>query len=75
MSYTLLFSGFRYDLSHSLLPGYSESSVSLWRKFPLHHTTLTVKGELLNLLNEQYAIVKNYPMPGRAWRVTAGIEF
>jgi outer membrane receptor protein involved in Fe transport len=75
MSYTLLFSGFRYDLSHSLLPGYSESSISLWRKFPLHHTTLTVKGELLNLWNEQYAIVKNYPMPGRAWRVTAGIEF
>jgi outer membrane receptor protein involved in Fe transport len=75
MSYTFLFSGFRYDLSHSFLPGYNESSVSLWRKFALHHTTLTVKGELLNLLNEQYAIVKNYPMPGRSWRVTAGIGF
>ena len=75
MSYTLLFSGYRYDLSHSLLPGYSDSSMALWRKFSWHHTSLTVKGELLNLWNEQYAIVKNYPMPGRSWRVSVGIVF
>lgn len=75
VSYNILCSGMRYDLSHSPLAGYSESSMAMWRSFHLHRVALKVKGEILNLLNEQYAVVKNYPMPGRSWRASIGITF
>jgi len=69
-SYNILFSGDRYDLSHSRLSGYSESGVSAWRKFEMGNTQLQAKAEVLNAFDSQYAVVRNYPMPGRSWRIS-----
>ncbi len=38
-------------------------------EFPLHNVTVAVCGELLNAFDAQYAIIRNFPMPGRAWRI------
>ncbi|MGC9151593.1 MAG: TonB-dependent receptor plug domain-containing protein [Microbacter sp.] len=75
VAYNMLFSGDRFDLSHSVLPGYSDGGFSLWHDFPLSNVTIQAKGEVMNVWNEQYVVVKNYPMPGRSWRVTLGVTF
>ncbi len=36
---------------------------------PLRRCTLRFTGELNNLLNQQYEVILNYPMPGRNWRL------
>ncbi|MTK53549.1 TonB-dependent receptor [Paludibacter sp.] len=74
-SVNCIFSGYRYDLSHSVIDGYAETSVAFWRSFESRHFTTDVKLEVLNLTDEQYVVVKNYPMPGRSWRVSVGVKF
>lgn len=77
LSYSFLFSGKRYMLGQNLrenrLDGYSDHSLSTSRDLKLWnvHTSLSV--EILNLLNKNYEIVKNFPMPGRSVRVTVRI--
>jgi TonB dependent receptor. len=58
-----------------VIDGYAETSIALWRSFVQSHFTTDVKLEVLNLTNEQYVVVKNYPMPGRSWRVSVGVKF
>jgi len=31
-------------------------------------------GEIINLLDTQYQIIKDYPMPGRNYRITLSID-
>jgi len=33
------------------------------------------KFEILNLFDEQYEIVRYFPMQGRAWRVSIGVKW
>lgn len=48
-----------------------EIGVAAWRRFDMPgHTAMELRGDLLNLTNEQYDIVRRYPMPGRSWRLT-----
>jgi vitamin B12 transporter len=36
---------------------------------------VVIRGELQNLANENYEIVRNFPMPGRTFRVSVRFEF
>jgi Na+-driven multidrug efflux pump len=36
---------------------------------------LRMQAELLNVAGEQYEVIKNYPMPGFQWRLTARVDF
>lgn len=79
LSYALVFSGKRYVLGQNLaknrLPGYTDHSVSASRSFPLKRTTVSVSAEVLNLLDKNYEIIKNFPMPGRSFRISLGIKY
>ena len=57
------------------MPGYLEHSFSLNRSFDIRKATLRLQCELLNITNEQYEIIKNYPMPGFSWRLSARVSF
>jgi outer membrane cobalamin receptor len=75
VSYNMLFSDKRYDLSHSILSGYSDAGFSVWHDFVLSRVTLHAKGEIVNVWDTHYVVVKNYPMPGRSWRLSLGVMF
>ena len=79
LSYSLLFSGKRYCLGQNInenrLPSYTDHSVSVYRDFLIHKFRLTANLEVLNLLNKNYEIVKNFPMPGRSVRATLKITY
>lgn len=79
LSYSFLFSGRRYmlgqNLSENRLSSYSDHSLSASRELKIRkvHTSLSV--EVLNLLNKNYEIVKNFPMPGRSVRATVSVRY
>lgn len=73
LDYTLLYSGHRYVTGHNLeenrLPGYVDQGLGLEHAFDLKKATLRLKGELLNMNHASYEIVRNFPMPGRSFRL------
>lgn len=79
LSYSFLFSGKRYmlgqNVSENRLDGYSDHSVSASREFRIRKVTASVNVEVLNLMNKNYEIVKNFPMAGRSFRVTVGVNY
>ena len=79
VSYLLSAVGDRYMLpqntGRNLMKGYLEHSVSLNRVFAFSGVGLHLQAELLNITNEQYEVIKNYPMPGFQWRLTARVNF
>lgn len=79
LSYAVLFSGKRYMLGQNIaenrLPEYADHSVSARREFRWRDVSASVAVEVLNLADKNYEIVKNFPMPGRSFRVTVGIDY
>ncbi len=57
------------------LPGYWETGLGLWRTFRTASGHFTVRGDLLNMLDRQYEVVRRYPMPGRSWRLSLNWKF
>lgn len=79
LSYSFLFSGKRYmlgqNISENRLDSYSDHSFSANRNFKIRNITASLTLEVLNLMNRNYEIVKNFPMPGRSVRATVGIKY
>lgn len=79
LGYSIVAVGMRYCMSENIpeneIAGYAEHSLSLSRKLKLKAVDLALKGELVNLTDRQYDVIKFYPMPGRSWRVTASLSF
>lgn len=78
LGYSLLASGERYCLqqqtpSYRLAP-YWEHTLSLSRSFRWKNVKLDLQTTLRNFTNEQYEVVKYYPMPGRSWEVSGTIS-
>ncbi|MBQ8224829.1 MAG: TonB-dependent receptor [Bacteroides sp.] len=55
------------------LKGYIECGLACYRNFRWLRTDWAVRADLINLFNKQYCIVKNYPMPGRSYKLTLSI--
>ena len=79
VSYSLLYSGKRYCLGQNItenrLAGYTDHSVSAYRDFSFKGFDTSISVEVMNLLNKNYEIVKNFPMPGRSFRGTIKFSF
>ena len=79
LSYSLTAVGERYYMAQNIpvnrIDSYTEHTATLWREFHGKQTHLRLQAELINLTDEQYEIIKYYPMPGRSWRVTARLKF
>jgi outer membrane cobalamin receptor len=76
---SILLSGMRYYLGQNIpenrLDGYCDIGLSAKKKIKYKKSLFTINGELLNLLNKNYEIVKNYPMPGLSFRLTLSYSF
>lgn len=73
MSANWLYSGEYFSNSYNgpeyRMPAYYEIGCSLWREFNLRDYTFTVQSECINLTDSRYELVRNYPMPGRQFRL------
>lgn len=73
LTYQLWMAGTRYSMAQSIaanrLDPYTEQSISVSRRWQTGPVLLTLKGEIQNLTNETYQVVKSYPMPGRSFRI------
>lgn len=72
INYNILYSGKRYytniNKPQYALDKYIEYGISLQRSFDLNKLDCSLSLECLNLFDEQYEVVRSYPMPGRQWR-------
>ena len=79
VGYSLVGVSKRYFLSQNIpeneIDGYMEHTVSVSRKFTLKNCKLQLQAEVVNLTDEQYDVIKYYPMPGRSWRLTGTVLF
>lgn len=53
----------------TLMPAYTDLSLSADRKVNLRWGSLRIQVQVLNLLNVQYEVVRSYPMMGRNYRL------
>ena len=78
-SFSALYAGKRYclgqNISENRLPSYTDYSVSVYRDIQVGKCRLTANVEVLNLLNKNYEIVRNFPMPGRSFRGTLKVSY
>lgn len=79
ITYSLLYSGKRYVLGQNSaknkLLAYREHNLTFYRDFAIKKIDLFAKLEILNLANENYEVIKNFPMPGRSIRATLKIRY
>jgi outer membrane receptor protein involved in Fe transport len=79
ISYLLSAVGERYMLPQNTvnnrMPGYLEHGFSLNRSFLFGGVGLRLQAELQNIAGKQYEVIKNYPMPGFQWRLSARVTF
>jgi vitamin B12 transporter len=73
-----LYNGFRYTTpsndSNSILPSWNTLDLILSRKWIYESNKFDVKLELANILNENYEVVKGFPMTGRAIYISLFVQ-
>lgn len=78
LGYVLTYCGRRYssaqNKSEYCVDPYVLHDVTLSRTLDLRSCRILLSASVLNLWDEQYDIVKFYPMPGRSFRMSATVE-
>lgn len=73
LSYTISFIGERYsmieNIERNLLKSYSDHGIKLSKDYEFKKYKLNIGISCLNIFGNQYEIVRNYPMPGRQFRI------
>lgn len=68
LNYSFIYTGERYDsvanIAENYVPSWYTSDVSISKVFPINKSELKVALDVNNLLDQQYEVVNNYPMPG-----------
>lgn len=67
--------GTNSNLPITRIKGYMEMGAALIRSFQIKRNTIDLRFDLTNILDTQYEIVGNYPMPGRAWKFTVTYKY
>lgn len=85
VGYTMVAAGKRYALQQNTaaneLEPYTDHSLSVTGKYTFSvgkkqdSMEMGVKAELLNLADKHYEVIRNYPMQGRSFRLTAWWKF
>ncbi len=58
----------------TLVAGYWDTAVTLWRSFRLLGCRWMSRLDIKNIFDKQYSIVSHYPMPGRCWMASVKCE-
>lgn len=59
----------------SNISGFIETGITLFKSFKITHNEMTIRGDIKNMLNKQYEIVKGYPMPGISYQISINYKF
>ncbi|MNE46911.1 Vitamin B12 transporter BtuB [compost metagenome] len=78
-NYSYIYTGERYDQSANIAANY----VQPWYTHDVafqYHKAINQKNirflvEINNLLNQTYAVITNFPMPGRSYRLTLSYSY
>lgn len=78
-SYTVVATSERYskltNYKDNEVKGYTDHSISLFRKLRLKDNELIIQGNILNLWNENYDVIAFYPMPRRSLKFSVSYKF
>ena len=78
VGYSIVMQGDRWSSAQNTdsykIDGFWEHTLALSRSFQFRGCKLELIGTVRNLTNEQYEIIKFYPMPGRSAEITAKIS-
>jgi len=78
LNYSFIYAGERYDEQENILYNHMEpwytSDLSLRYWFTVNSLRFTAQLEVNNLLDQQYEVIVNYPMPGRNYKLTLSVE-
>ncbi|MGC3977328.1 MAG: TonB-dependent receptor [Paludibacteraceae bacterium] len=78
ISYSIIWSGKRYawfqNLASNRLDSYSDHHFSISKQIRLTSCVIETSFQCLNIWNKNYEIVKNFPMPGRNFRININIK-
>lgn len=79
LNYSFIYVGERYHTSANTRENYEQPwythDVSIMYDFILKNLRLGLTLEVNNLFNQQYDVIKNYPMPGRNYKAIIKIDF
>ena len=57
------------------LPGYAEAGATLYHRFDMGKIAIDLRADLVNAFDKQYAVVRRYPMPGRAYKLSVKVNW
>ncbi len=78
LNYSFIYAGERYDEQENILYNHMEpwytSDLSLRYQFAFAKLQWSAQAEVNNLLDQDYEVIVNYPMPGRNFKLTLSVE-
>ena len=78
LNYSFIYAGERYDEQENILYNHMEpwytSDLSLRYQFMMHRTKFIAQAEVNNLLDQDYEVIVNYPMPGINYALSLTVE-
>ena len=78
LNYSFIYAGERYDEQENILYNHMEpwytSDLSLRYKFKVYSLEFIAQAEVNNVLDQDYEVIVNYPMPGRNYAFTISVE-
>jgi len=78
MNYSFIYAGKRYNqqenIAYNYMPAWYTSDLSATYRLRMREYGLRVTAEVNNLLDQQYDVILNYPMPGRNYAVTLAFD-
>ena len=73
LNYSFIYTGERYMLGGNIPENYIQPwythDMSVTKKIPIKKTTFKITAEINNIFNQQYEVVKWYPMPGTNFKI------
>lgn len=79
LNYSLLYTGKRHNMSQNIPENYEQpwytSDISGSKEFKLKKGSFKLGLEVNNLLNQNYSVIRNFPMPGRNYRASLRVMF
>lgn len=76
---SLQYSSYRYALPdnsiESILPSYLIVNCNIRQELIILKTRIVLSLDIMNILDERYDVIKNYPMPGRSFRAGITVKY
>ena len=74
LNYAFVYVGERYDEQENIIYNHIEPWYTSDLSLAYHHNWLRLQLDVNNLLSQDYEVIVNYPMPGRNFCLTVGVE-